>query len=156
MDFHFGAEGTTDLRRASFDGAAISNATLFSLDLRDASFHAAELDGVDLQHSDLRRARFDDAVIEGRTTFDETCLSKASFVRTSFNVFIPIGERQRAETTFIGAKGKDVDFSDAVNLSSVRLDAGVTDVRFEGANERPRRTRTTGRFAAGPGIVPCK
>lgn len=138
-----------DLDGATFNESGIDFTSLSFLDLRGVSFRRAALNGVDFTYSDLRGAVFNDALIAGErafsgtpqgpfdlmTRFDATCLTNASFAGATFPepVF-------RVVTTFLGAKGKGVDFSDAENLSSVRLSRGVTESRFEGANERPRWT----------------
>jgi uncharacterized protein YjbI with pentapeptide repeats len=123
--------GTT-LRGASFNGASIHSTWLSGVDLRGASFKGASFFRVNFGRSDLTGAVFDEAFILPETTFESTCVSDASFVGASFNVG-PGGT-----TSFVGAQGRDVDFSNAVNLSSVRLGVGVTDARFDGADERPK------------------
>jgi uncharacterized protein YjbI with pentapeptide repeats len=130
--------GTT-LRGASFNGASIDSTWLSSVDLRGASFRGARLFLVNFGGSDLTGAVFDKAFILPETTFVGTCISDASFVGATFNVD-PDGGRYAGNptTTFIGAHGQDVDFSNAVNLSSVRLGVGVTNARFDGADERPK------------------
>jgi uncharacterized protein YjbI with pentapeptide repeats len=134
VDFFRGVK----LQGASFNGAFITErSSLSSLDLRGVSFKEAYLDGVDFSSSDLRGAVFDKAEIFGGK-FDETCLNNASFVGATFNHYR--SGLDYGETPFLRAKGEDVDFSDAVNLSSVRLSLGVTDVNFDGAKERPTRT----------------
>jgi uncharacterized protein YjbI with pentapeptide repeats len=128
----------SDLRGASFRKASI-HGTRFDVDLRGASFERALLEDDDFNHSDLRRTEFDGADILAVTTFDGTCLSNASFVGAKFNWFFGSPERGK-RTTFDYAEGRDVDFSNAVNLSAVRLGQEVTNARFAGAKERPGRS----------------
>jgi uncharacterized protein YjbI with pentapeptide repeats len=130
--------GDADLRGASFKRASISDTRLSGFDLRGMSFKGAQLSGVNFEFSDLRGAVFDNAWIVLKTRFDATCLANASFAGAIFNQYLG-GDPIPGRTTFRGAKGQDVDFSDAVNLSSVRLSLGVTEVDFEGAKERPKR-----------------
>jgi uncharacterized protein YjbI with pentapeptide repeats len=125
-----------ELRAASFDNALIYDSSFESVDLRGASFKEARLSKVSFLHSDLRGTVFDDAEVFGGTTFRATCLGKASFVGARFNVG---AFHEGLETTFSLAKGQDVDFSDAMNLSSIRLSDEVTNVRFDGAEGRPQR-----------------
>jgi uncharacterized protein YjbI with pentapeptide repeats len=128
----FGWGGETNLRGASFKRASIGGTSFYAHDLQGGSFKEAFLDGVDFTGSDLRGTVFAGATILG-TSFVRTCLTNATFAGATFN------EVGGEETTFLGAKGHDVDFSDAVNLSSVRLSPEVTEVRFGGAKERPKR-----------------
>jgi len=135
----------TKLRGASFNGAEIRETSLSNLDLREASFKGAILEGVDFHSSDLRGSIFDNASILLGTRFVATCLTDASFAGATFNqettVDATLEERDLIgdKTTFLGAKGHDADFSDAVNLSSVRLSPEVTEVHFGDAKERPKR-----------------
>jgi hypothetical protein len=76
-------------------------------------------------------------LITNYTTFDYACVNNATFVDTSFNS----GFFGRGTTSFVGAKGHDVDFSNAVNLPAVRLGAGVTNPRFEGTATRPKAAK---------------
>jgi uncharacterized protein YjbI with pentapeptide repeats len=131
----FGGGYGIKLRGASFNGADTDDVSFFLEDVRGVSFKEALLYNVDFTSSDLRGTVFDDATIVRGTSFVGTCLTNATFAGATFNRFLG---KARGTTTFRGAKGHDVDFSDAVNLSSVRLSPGVTEVRFEGAKERPK------------------
>ena len=133
-----------DLRGARFDHAELrqvhfSDPSGRGTTLRGASFNGASIDKVDFRFSDLTKAVFDKAFILPETTFEGTWLTNASFVGATFNVK-PDGTHYDGNptTSVIGAQGQDVDFSNAVNLSSVRLGAGVTNPRFDGADERPK------------------
>jgi uncharacterized protein YjbI with pentapeptide repeats len=107
-----------DLRGASFNGAAISDSNFGDVDLRGASFYRATLSGVNFRSADLRGATFQEANVDENTNFDVTCLDGVSFVNTFFNIISP---NTSSTTTFDEALGQDVDFSGAVNMSSVRL-----------------------------------
>jgi hypothetical protein len=128
---------TINLRGASFNRSVIFDTSFYLVDLRGVSFKKASLYNVDFAYSDVRGAVFDKALIVRGTGFVATCLTNASFAGAIFNRFPGVGPVGH-ETIFRGAKGHDVDFGDAVNLSSVRLSPEVTGVRFEGAKERPK------------------
>jgi uncharacterized protein YjbI with pentapeptide repeats len=136
----------TDLRGASFAGAQVYSSFLDSADLRGASFKEADvretiLGGTKLQAASFKGASFvktglDDANLEGAvfdqavigTTFKRTVLDNASFVGATFNA-----------TDFVHAQAQDVDFSHAVNLSSLRVCYAVfSNVRLDGADGRPK------------------
>jgi len=131
-----------NLRGASFKGARIYGASFPADDLRDASFEEAYLsDVVNLAWTRLDGAVFDDAFIGPGTTFWAARLNKASFVGT---IFEKLG-RSEPTTNFRCAYGRDVDFSHAVNLSSLDVrDAVFIDVRMDGAKGRPRGWGPTG------------
>jgi uncharacterized protein YjbI with pentapeptide repeats len=137
----FGELQETNLRGASFTGASLREVSLDHVDLRGVSFKAASLSGVSFDSSDLRGSTFDNATFVDKTSFNASCLTDVTFARASFNSRPPdIPEGLFTEqTTVLDAMGHDVDFSNAVNLSSVRLSFRVTEARFEGAKERPKR-----------------
>ena len=130
----FGDAGRTDLRGASFNDAQFSVVSVRDVDLRGASFRAAFLADAHFDNSDLGSATFDDVDIAFGTSFLSTCLSNASFVGARFNT--EAGESIGGRTSFAFAKGQNVDFSDAVNLATVRLGPQVK-ARFDGARGRP-------------------
>lgn len=124
------------LQEASFKGAYLNSAYFIHADLRGASFEEAVLAATNLEHARLNGAVFDDADITYRTNFTESCLDNASFVGASFNV-LP-GEAHDT-TSFRGAEGRGVDFSHALNLSSLDVrDAAFKDARLNGADGRPK------------------
>jgi uncharacterized protein YjbI with pentapeptide repeats len=125
-----------NLRGASFKRAVIYNTSFAGDDLRSASFERAYvLDDVRLNFARLDNAVFDDASISGSTTFYRSFLDHASFVHTTFERRDPQGG---PTTSFMCTEGKGVDFSRAVNLSSLDVRYAVfTDARLDGVKGRP-------------------
>ena len=137
------------LSDASFKRTSLFDSDLPRALLEDVSFNKATLDGVNLRCANLERATFDGAHIE-RGTFESASLDNASFVGAEFNVgaYDPrlTGPRR---TSFADARGGNVDFSDAENLSSVDLPYEDFDrVRIDG-DERPKPV------PPDPPVYPC-
>ena len=138
------------LQGASFDGAAISDTRLSETDLRGASFKGVEFSQVNFNNSDLRGATFDNSLIQ-IASFNNTCLDNASFVGAMFNSQTDEAYNPPKDMmSFAHASGHNVDFSNAVNLSSVRLSSRVTQSRFDGAKQRPVTLRDDHGVACEP------
>jgi uncharacterized protein YjbI with pentapeptide repeats len=152
-----------NLRGASFKGARIYGASFPADDLRNASFERAYLsDVVNLAWTRLDGAVFDDAIIGSGTTFWAAWLNNASFAGATIDAGTAFGAarlnhasfvgttfeepaRGKSKTSFNCAEGRAVDFSDAVNLSSLDVRyAGLTDVRMDRAKGRPDGWGPTG------------
>jgi uncharacterized protein YjbI with pentapeptide repeats len=125
-----------NLRGASFKRAVIYYSSFAADNLRGASFERAYVfNGVRLNFSRLDDAVFDDATISAGTTFYRAFLDNASFVHTAFDKPGRLGEPR---TSFRCARGRGVDFSQAVNLSSLDVRyAYFTDARMDGVKGRP-------------------
>jgi uncharacterized protein YjbI with pentapeptide repeats len=133
-----------NLRGASFEGTVIYSTSFAGDDLRGTSFERAYVfDGVIFNFTRLENAVFDHATISAGTAFYRAFLDNASFVHTAFGKPGRVGEPM---TSFRCATGRGVDFSHAVNLSSLEVrDAVFTDARMDGVKRRPRgwgETRT--------------
>ena len=126
-----------NLRGASFKRAVISDTSFAGARLRDASFERAYIfDGVRLNSTDLGNAVFDDASISAGTTFYHALLNNASFVHT---VFDKPRLSPELSISFRCAQGQGVDFSRAVNLSTLNVQwANFTDARMDGVKGRPK------------------
>jgi uncharacterized protein YjbI with pentapeptide repeats len=124
-----------NLRGASFKGARIYNTSFAGARLGDASFEGAYInENVRLNSTDLSNAVFDSAIIAGGTTFYHSLLDDASFVHAVFDK----RRRSKFTTSLRCAQGRGVDFSHAVNLSSLNVQwSDFTDVRMDGVERRP-------------------
>jgi uncharacterized protein YjbI with pentapeptide repeats len=124
----------TDLRDASFNGAVLQDTSLNYANLHNSSFKHALFDQASFRGANLTEAAFDQASVASapiRASFAQTCLNGARFVGASFSA----GEG----TQFYGARGHDIDFSDARGLSKVVFGRGdLKRVRFGNATERPK------------------
>ena len=121
VNVYFG-QGRVDLRDTSFKRTDLWGSVLDAAVLEGVPFNDATLTDVYFGCSNLKRATFDDAEIE-RGTFAHASLDNASFAGAKFNAgHRPPGSgRGPRRTSFAGASGESVDFSDALNLSSVDL-----------------------------------
>jgi uncharacterized protein YjbI with pentapeptide repeats len=123
------------LRGASFKDAFLFSTSFYGAKLFDASFERARLDVVEFQYALLDGAVFDHARVSSQTSFAAAQMNRTSFVRTTF----------QGGPNFKCAEGRGVDFSYAVNLSSLRVRYGVfTDVRMDGVKGRPHGWGPTG------------
>jgi uncharacterized protein YjbI with pentapeptide repeats len=132
IDFPF----YVDLRGASFKGALLDDMSFALADLRGASFERAELFFVKFTSAKLDDAVFDHAIVESPSLFAMASLNNASFVGATFAA---------KWTSFRCAEGRHVDFSHAVNLSSLDVRYAIlADVQMEGVKGRPRGWGPTG------------
>jgi uncharacterized protein YjbI with pentapeptide repeats len=159
-DVHHKVRLNGDLRAAHFDGAWISLVTFAGANLEGATFDRASIDQTSFEHSHLANAsfrgsdledldffranlagtRFDHAsfgiaVQRGENWFTGSCLSNASFASATFT--------SDSTTDFAGARGHDLDFTNAHVRGRVILDRKLKALKLDGMTGHLRRATKT-------------
>jgi uncharacterized protein YjbI with pentapeptide repeats len=124
----------TDLGGARFDGTELRDASFFGADLHGASFDHSTLNHVLFQDADLSAAALSHTSIQD-SSFEDSCLTKASFAGAQFDY------EPKKQTTFEGAQGRDIDFSNTLGLTAIRADGvSFVHVRLDGTQPDDRPT----------------